>query len=394
MESRDQLFKVQSNEVYLSKNYLLEKNYLEKAIFKVWFRTHYEKQYAQSILTEEVVTDLMSHLANSKAMSLVAENEKANWPMTLKNIKDYCLSSARLFEHESFCTNLSQQDKLSESDMTDLSLRPFLSQTLIDMYRKLPMREQIYFFKNLNVIPHVETRFDDSVLGQLKKSISQVTNVFEQSEEFISMLMSRSFDFDKNYLEIDFALVSSENRGSKSVDFQKIQKFAELRKDQNIAFIDQTKIWLFPNQSSIELGQFEWKINKMMLVQCGPPKIEDVLNYEKYTNRLVVVDRCNYEQNSLDVTDFLASGIEKFASKNKEIYFVQFHLPSLRLAYEKMGTQQVSLYKMLSSEADQILLSEAMGWRALNYIESAEAFRPVSDIEAIEIFRAPKPQSN
>lgn len=90
-----------------------------------------------------------------------------------------------------------------------------------------------------------------------------------------------------------------------------------------------------------------------------------------------------------DVSDFkvlFQSGVKAFLAKNKQLDFVQIHLPSYKLKSKALG--HVSDYfKFVGNKSRTQTEYKALGWSQTKWSADLNAFRPVANYDVIQYFR-------
>lgn len=392
-DDRPQFFKVSSQSLELGAEIIKEPTILERALFKAWIKQVSLPQ--QDLLTEEVLADLLvyTHFGYSE----FSNKESMMWPNVVKSGGGYCASEWMSLEHRQFCSLAVTQEASKMTNFTDLSLRPLLTRSLTEAYRKLSVREQIGFpqwifeflksgkTKSVQAIGSYAA-LSERVIG-FSDRVRNSSPVGEKLQASMNRdLERRGFEFEETKsLSIDMAYLVSGRLESQAAFFSDMVDFSKQEPKKRLAIIDEDYIWLLPSLHPLKRSLFPKIHVKNALSQfCGWPNLSDLENLKNLADRVLTVNSC--QRTSIRVSGFASEGAEAFARQNPKLSFAQFHLPSVALLNEISG-QGLKNFKMISPETKGVAFLPQLGHRNSEWVDGIKAFKVHSAIDAIEWYR-------
>jgi hypothetical protein len=410
------LFEVMDHSVYMGEQMFLAEGHLEKALLKVWYREKRPETFAYSQLAEETMTDFLLYLAKGdiefedRYQGLRTKLGGARWPHVLKSIQSYCDSPWKTSEHFNICISGKHLPEFIGENLLQLSLRPLLSSSMIESYQELPFAQKNEFLKNIGSFissprnppldilgAHWDLYPSSILMGQeilktmqeyvFRSSMSQTMPSYKLMASYLTEnLRQKGFQEASSEVYFDFIYETQDTMDVSSPVFANLQALSEARQDIQIAVIDSKNIWFLPSRYSLDLNLFkEIKSRQRIVDMCGNFDFGFVKGYAQKTEKLMVIQSCGKYQPQ-KIESYIKDGPEGFARNNKQIQFVQFHLPSLLSRSEQIPSEE-SVINLVQNRDVNSPIIQALGWQELRWEKSVEAYRPKAQIEAIQWFR-------
>ncbi len=420
-EERPFLFRVQNHDIFIGQKMISNAGFLEKAIIKIWLRENLQANTADYDLIEESLSDLVLFMANGSlnikdvSSGTVLDKTGIRWPYVIKSVAGYCDSVWKFAEHAESCVG--QRDELAmgtqrvniKTVATKFSLRPLLTESLIESYKKLSLFEQSQIIKHL-VVAKEKNKADsknEQFLGAENSPLSLASATLSRSAEYIKDLVSENSEkaFGKyldNELErknfvnslssvstvasFDFLFVSDAAISTESLLFKELVKTAKQNPKVQMAVRDSERIWLLPSKFSIPLKSFgAARSSKTVVQKCASFDFHYALAFANQTDKLLIVDNCD-EKKVIKYSGFIRNSAEGFGLENRNVAFVQLHLPSLLMKKNQLLNIQ-DVFKELEKSKTDSHVSEIFGWQDLSWNKTAQAVRPKAIVDGIEMYR-------
>lgn len=398
-QDRPLVYLVDANQIYIGEDLVMADGHLERAIIKSWIRDYRNSKQKKSDLFEEVMADLILFAATGKVdisdnqLSLRTKLNGSQWPQVVKSEHAYCQSPWRLSEHIEPCA---RQDRVSAIVAASFSVRPMLSSAAIEAYQNLKLSQQFIFLQNLRDklrLQQIDVERDSAdvnplalATNEIKKAVSELKNMSESLTINTHLeLMKLGFSHKVKDIAFDLLVVSQEKLNPKSKILSQLSHTSVNNKKAKIAIFDGHGLWLLPAKNPIVMSDFEnIYSDKMILEQCGDFTFEYIMDFERITKKLVVVDACVKKDRSY--LSYLNEGIEGFARDNKDVDFIQFHLPSLSMKREKIARAE-KVMELIQKRDMTSPTFQSLGWQELKWSDRLSAYHPRAYVDAIEWFR-------
>jgi hypothetical protein len=402
-ENRSATYKVMGHDIYLSEDLFNTPGPLEKGLLKVWFREKANALILDHPLVEETFTDLLD-FAIQGHLDIVdpilqepLSGENAKWPFVAMTLSSYCQSEWRQVEHFQFCASLTKSEN---KNLVSASLRPLLTQALIDSFLKLRQDERRQFLEKIptflqsldleeNGIGFTSLEESQQSLVDLSSELSGILRSMERhapSEKWVGLVRSglarRGFSEQPLDANIDLMVVLKDISGAKF--------FAEplwLRNPgKSILGYDSNNLYLLPNIEGLRKNMLGNVLAQTVLyVYCGALTVSDLESFFTKTTRVLAVHSCEQELNwRLD--GIFQGDIEKLAKQNPELKFMDLHLPSLALALKLKKVEPQQKLALLGDSSLE-LIRKHLGWKSSEFDPNLKFYRVESDIEAIRFYR-------
>jgi hypothetical protein len=409
MKSSEVYFKIQDHQIYATENFLNLPGQLEKTVLKIWLHDQGLAAKDQS-LAEEVLSDLFwaaaeGHLNIEDPFTRLNldEEPRAQWPEMLRDTVGLCQTPWWLSRSAAICQAL-RQTKQNPGKIDLGSVRPLLSQSLIETYEQIPAAKKMTWLKalisNLSLMhfPETESRTDKSFSAALR-TVRQWMSNFRSFDDHFANRFSQQLElhgFRDLTATVHFQALVIYDQIPEQVQRQVEENLQSLERSHLIGYQSGDQIQFSSRGISVTLGDLgAWQADKVIWLGCGSPALDKLKEYSAQTERLLFVDAC-HEKQTLNIASYLHADAQNFAAKNKAINFIEFHLPSLQLALQKLELQGNKdndwIRELLKGSAEgqpqkSSLLTEVLGWQEPHYHSQEKAYRSQSAIEAIEWYR-------
>jgi hypothetical protein len=412
LKSQETYFKIRNHEIYATEDLLDSPGQLEKAILKIWLRDQVKDKTFENSLAEEVLSDFIWTAAKGKldvydpiSKTNLSKTAAAYWPEILKSSTELCQTPWWPAKSVAICQALRGQNE-GDTQIDFDSLRSLLSQAMNNAYEKLPAQSRIEWLQDFaRKLPSfqnpegIETKQKNYLQAQqlMKKWIASLQGMNENfGSLFAAELEKRGYH--DIFVTVRFsALVIFDSVGK---DIQKmVEKDLLPFEDTHFIGYKQDDQMRFASRGvTIPVSEIgSWTADKVIMIGCGSPQLQKLEEISAQSERLLFVDACRPTA-PLDVASYLTQDAQAFAAKNKDVNFIEFHLPSLKLAMQKVESSApqnpnllVELLKEASTDDGKdkkaSILTEALGWQKPTYSSTAKAYRSQSAIEAINWYR-------
>jgi len=409
-------FLVTKNALYIGEDLLQAEGHLEKALAKFWYRENVQHLFAYETLFEEVYTDFLLYLANGRlSIQDPVRNVRTRvgggrWPQVLKSAQAYCQSPWKISEHYSFCALMQKQESAFQNQIVELSLRPMLVSSWIKSYQDLSFRDQYQMIRNLRDLltrdhipdlPLVRTGGlgpQSSPLLEASEAVKNISNFLMSSQlsqtssshrVFVSLVANqlRQFGYKDALGGVHFdLLVVSENKLSpESEQFRHFITLSKKNPGIKMAVKDPDSLWMLPSLYPIQWPTLNaLQANRIVYGKCGNYDFDFVWQFAGLTEKLMILNVCKGRK--FNLAGYLQAGAEGFGEQNKDISFIQFHVPSLLMRKDQLAGAG-DVYQLVSRRELENPAFRSLGWQKLLWSEKAQAYQPKSFIDGIEWFK-------
>lgn len=425
LNNKPYFFVLENNHLWIGEKLIFAKGHLERALFKNWMRKQWTYAFVHDELAEDVLADLFYVVAFGRLeiqdpVSLRhIQYEPTQWPQVLQSVQGYCDSPWRASEHYEFCLNIKSSQSVMSSQVLERSLRPLLSDAMIQSFYQLRWPDRLEFvlkigeifktqhltelplFKNLLFQFNHEQNQMRTIMTLVEASeyLKNMNRFFSSSalvqtspayRQFVTGLGQQVLNhgFTETFTELNFDLVFvSENKirpeSPLLAQFQTIQKkFPQTR----IALKDKENVWILPSRYALPLRSFgKIKADHAIIEQCTSFSFQNVLGFAEEFQRVLLVGTCQPNQ-TRNYTGFLREGAAGFARLNPQTSFVQIHVPSALVKKEELASVQ-NIFEFLQDRDSHDRIFQSLGWQELKWNETLNAYAPRAYIDAIELFR-------
>lgn len=400
-----------NNQIVIPSSSLKRKGQLEKFLLKSWFVENASNELKDRLLYSEVFSDFLFYAIYGDmkiddlehGVSIDAELD-SRWPQVLSSEKTYCESVWRSPELKESCarTNLASDSK----QIYTMSLRPLLTQAMIEAFEFLEPADKLNFLKNvggyIGRMKYLDKIFGMSVLSKERQSYFDAVFEVENFKYLFSRIKIESPIAKKfaHYFEFEMkklGFIDAETRSlfdvvivSESPSQRLLEKIPSLlraRSKKLVAF--QTGGYLTVDLKKEPLAMEVVGLvqaHRGILVQCQNPSLEDLRKFSEKFQKIIFVKDCVSESEKspeLNLEDLLIGDIGRFARKNPELKFAEFHLPSLLMAMNRIP--RLEIVESLSKKNWQSLAD--LGFENPIFDDSLKAYRSQSAIAFVSLFR-------
>lgn len=400
MSERPWIFGLDRGTLFIGEKLLSVDGSVERGLMKSWLRSHSPSQNKGSLF-EEVQSDLLADLINRQPrLAFLPDLEPAYWPHVLRGSEAYCHSADRWLEHIEDCEiNASSFERSSLL----VSLRPLLSQSLIAAWSQQPLAVRLRALRQLpewlasqkmeqplpsssgilsSIFQRVLSFHQEIARSAAKMSGGEMSAI---AAAFTQELRYRGFSDANPDLSLDVLVVADERLEDPKELLKSLRLASQNEPRLKIAFKDSHSLWMLPSDQKIPLsGSVGLRSERLVILKCGSYDFDWVLSFEAMTQKLFVVDSCGGQ--ALDLRSWVRDGAEGFARANREIRFVQFHLPSLALKKEELNRTS-DVFSTIKKRDVTDPVFQLLGWQELNWSEQIGAYHPKAYLDAIEWFR-------
>lgn len=409
-------FSVKENQIRIGSNLLESPGHFERALFKLWLQERSNSNLDQQNLFTEVAADFLYYVYNGSLniedplVRLKTKIGNARWPNVLKSKEGYCDSPWKISEHYVSCGSMELESQLSSETVLALSLRPLLTSVWIKSYSEMSRRSQIDFIdrfseylktQSLNSEKAIEMFLTDShPLKQGMMNIKKVTDFLNSSNLVQSQKEYREFyarlainlqqsgvndSFAEAYF--DYLFEYPDSLSTKSEFFKSLVTLSIKNPSLQIAVKDQDQIWILPTQSSLPLKTFDQiKTQQHIFLACLGLRDIDMSQFFNQSEKLLLIKGCD-QNKKFDFASLISGGARGFSSHNKNLAFIQFHLPSFEMKAKELAHIK-NFFELVRNRDVSKAEFQTLGWSQIKWNEDSQAYKPDAVIDAIELFRA------
>lgn len=416
LKDKPNYFLVTNNIIYIGQTLLETRGHIEKALLKAWYRENSQNLFAYENLFEEVYTDFMLYLVKG---NLKIEDPfrgartkvgGSRWPQVLKSTQSYCQSPWKKSEHYRFCAELDGQESAMKDQILEFSLRPLLVSSWIDAYQNLSFSEQYHLVRNMRELimgdhspelPLVKTGGfvpQSAPLLEASEAVKNISNFLmssnltkssEAHRIFVTLVANALNRFGYNDalggVNFDLLIISDSKIVPSSEQFKHYVTLAKQNAHTKIAVKDSENLWMLPSIYPIRWKSVESvHANRLVYNKCGSYDFNFVWQFALNTEKLMILNVCKDQK--INLAGYLKEGPEAFGEQNKDIPFIQFHIPSLMMRKDQLAGVD-NVYDLVSRREIDSPVFQSLGWQKLQWSERAQAYQPKSFVDGIEWFK-------
>jgi hypothetical protein len=405
LEYEQDIYRLQSNQLFISKSLLRQPRKISRSIIRLWIQNLTQDRLPVGTLLNESLTDFMEYLihgelilTNSAGVKLITDSKDftiLNSLRFLMSTKDYCSNIWRLDTDINACKNSADQQGFAVQ-----GLRPLITSSLITAFTQMSELEKLSFYKKVTdfltaqrlpsgLASSVEglavTRLDlQTILGHVSNSVRNADYKLEANKNLalgIAGSLRNSLALKGEALNIELA-VQIENPSSKLI--AELKKFSLNQNETDVALMTQDDLLIAPHNDFVSKKLWgPLAIAKKIWIHCGTLDTHVILKNSQSVEQLTVIDACTDDQ--LDVRSFLEGGIKKFALSNREVPFLNIHVPSLEYSLSKNKQSPVELVRQ--DLWKKISVKNNLAWKEPIFDQVLNAYSVEAEIGAIDLFR-------
>lgn len=413
-ETKPILFSQEKNKITIGSSLLEAPGHLERAIIKFWLTDKILQNVDLSLFTE-VTADFLyfaysgSFEIEDPLLKVRTKIGTAKWPQVLKSKDGYCESPWKLSEHFRFCETIPVALELSDRTVLNLSLRPLLTSVWIKTFSELSFQSQLLFLNHfsdylksqkLSSEKAIEMILAEShPLKQGVMNIKKVTDLMYSStlvqgrkeyREFYSHLAGNlqqagvSDSFAEAYF--DYLIEYPDELSVESSFFKNLTDAAIKNPQLQVAVKDQSQIWILPSKSSLPLKTFDQiKSQQHIYMACLSLKDIKMEQFFNQAEKLLLIKGCDSAK-KIDFESLISGGLQQFSKKNKNLAFIQFHLPSFESKAKELSHVK-NFFELVKNRDVTKSEFQTLGWTQIQWYEESQAYKPNAIVDAIELFR-------
>jgi hypothetical protein len=144
------------------------------------------------------------------------------------------------------------------------------------------------------------------------------------------------------------------------------------------------RVWLMPSKDYLTKSLLQsYKAQRAVWLRCDQPDLPQLKKLAERFERILILADCQKNKDA-NLASYISGGVEAFALENRNLSFVQLHMPSLLQALRHSDSNPLPL---LGQQQWNHPFFKAMGWQGATWVEDMHAYRSRSAIEAIEVYR-------
>ena len=414
-ETQPVVFKIEDHQLEIGSQLLESEGHLERGLLKIWLGERLKTDLNSQKLFIEVAADFLLYASQGQVeiedpiLKMKTKVGGARWPQVLKSKDGYCDSPWKISEHFADCGQMKNEDALNPSLLLSLSLRPLMTAVWIRSYFELTFNEKIRF---LHLLPrYLQTQqlssekaiemvlTDEHPLKQGMMNIKKMTDLMNSStliqnekeyREFYSRVAYhlQQAGVTESFAEayFDYLFEYPEKILIQSALFKNLQKIASLHPQLQMAIKDKTQIWILPNANSLPLTSFDqMKSQQHVYFACLGLKEIQMNQFFNQAEKLLLIKGCDQKKN-IDFESLVAKGIQSFSGQNKQLAFIQFHLPSFEMKAKELAHIK-NFFELVNTRDVTKPEFQTLGWSNIQWFEESQAYKPQAVVDAIQLFR-------
>lgn len=226
-----------------------------------------------------------------------------------------------------------------------------------------------------------------SALQNLQKLLQQVAPQSSWENEFGQELAQRGYLSKEALaqLRLDLIIDVGDTEAAKKITAQLVQLSREGLK-KKIGIKTSAGLLLLPSLLSLPNTSETFSSYRVVFSESHKAINAKTLNrYAENSERLVFVD-VDSEASDVNFRSLLRRGVPEFLASNRQLNFVQIHLPSYRLkSAELKGLSDYFVFvKQQESFSEE---KKVLGWQQSEWNKDLQAFKPIAYFDVIQYFR-------
>ena len=181
------------------------------------------------------------------------------------------------------------------------------------------------------------------------------------------MLLAEPFDFVFESQSTEFPL-------------SELSAFAKDHPEKRVAFKNASGIFILPYLIKVPTEE-ESLLRAVYRFHIGDDKIK-IGNYGKNSEHLVIL---NSELN-LRLRPLFEGGAKEFLASNRQLKFVQFHMPSYMLVSKNLR-KITDYFAFVKANAGDKPERGVLGWKLSEWVQERNAYKPIATFDAIQYYR-------
>lgn len=409
------LFKVSQNKIQIGINLFNSFGHFERGLFKIWLSERLQQNFSTQQLFTEVAADFLLYASagsldvEDPLLRMKTDLAGIRWPQVLKSREGYCESAWKISEHFAHCEEMTAQGDLGTEQLMLLSLRPLMTSAWIKAYQGLSLTERRHFLRLLprylqtqslssekailmvmsDVHPLKQGMMNIKKMTDLMNSSSLVQNEKEYREFYANLAQNlQQAGVNDSFAEayFDYLFEYPEKISTRSNLFKNLEKIAQQNPNLQIALKDESQIWILPGAHSLPLASFDQiKSQQQVFLACLSLKEINMSQFFEHAERLLLIKGCD-QNKSIDFDSLVRRGVQGFSKKNKQLAFIQFHLPSFEMKAKELSHIK-DFFNLVQVRDVSKPEFQTLGWSQVQWYEESQAYKPQATVEAIQLFR-------
>ncbi|MBC7420849.1 MAG: hypothetical protein H7328_08975 [Bdellovibrio sp.] len=409
------IFKITDHQIEIGSQLFNSSAHFERALFKVWLQERLKRDLHSQQLFIEVAADFLLYALNGNLevedpiLKLKTKIGGSRWPQVLKSKDGYCESPWKASEHFADCALMKNPEHLNNDLLLSLSLRPLMTSVWIKAYSELSFKERTRF---LHLIPrYLQTQqlssekaismvmTDVHPLKQGMMNIKKMTDLMNSSSliqnekeyrEFYSRVAQnlQQAGVNDSFAEayFDYLFEYPESISVQSALFKNLELAATKFPQLQIAIKDKSQIWILPGHFSLPLKSFDQiRTQQHIFLACLSLKEIEMTQFFKHAEKLLLIKGCD-QNKTTDYVSLVSDGVQGFSRQNKQLAFIQFHVPSFEMKANEL-LHIKNFFDLVQSRDMTKPEFQTLGWSQIQWYEDSQAYKPKAIIDAIELFR-------
>lgn len=413
-ETRPISFSIAENKIIMGSSFLEAEGHLERAIIKLWLSDKVSQKVDVSLFSEVTADFLLFSYSGSfdvedPLLKIKTKIGNIRWPQVLKSKESYCESPWKLSEHYSLCETMQPALTLTDQTILNLSLRPLLTSVWINSFSELSFYDQISFLNHFSDFLRSQRLTSEKAIEMilteahpLKQGVMNIKKVTDLM--YSSPLVQERLEYRKFYAGLthnlqqaglndsfaeayfDYLVEYPDALSYSSIFFKSLAAVAQKNPQLQIAVKDQSQIWILPSKSSLPLKTFDQiKSQQHIFLACPSLKEIHMDQFFNQAEKLLLVKGCDQDK-AIDFDSLITGGAQKFSRKNKNLAFIQFHLPSFEMKAKELSHVK-NFFELVKNRDVTKSEFQTLGWSQIQWYEDSQAYKPNAVIDAIELFR-------
>lgn len=364
-------------------------NQFKKVSFSGFFYENLNSLQARIVKIEM----LLNQLNISGKFAVVIDNVNKTQSRELINGIQIGVNLLDTKQFEKTLLQLSLKNDLNTSDIIFLqSLSDFfigdsiyqnpISEAWGESFKELSSFEKIKIFKQINSKLMQLKGIEGMATIEKLKSILSVNQ--KASDAFCKRLKKAGYysEEELNGLRLDIVI---EEPSSRNVG-DEITGLAREYPHLKIAIKNANGFFLLPSNLKVPETLAQGLFAKYRMIFDEQNKSEsDIVRYFNNSESLILI-HSNTSKEKLNLISLFRSGVNEFLSQNKQIDFVQIHLPSYKLVYKNLG-QIADYFEFVGIKNLSQTEHKALGWSRTEWLKDLQAYRPIANFDVIQYFR-------
>ena len=325
------------------------------------------------IVIDEVNKDIFQELTNGVQIGVnLLDGVQLEKLLIIQGIKNLIQAEDRIFA-----------ETLSDFLLNDSGYQNLVSRAWGESFKDLNLIEKLVSFKaTIQHISAIQLKGDYTSIERLKFLIpvgsgSKLSALFDKHLSELGYYSDRQLET----LRLDFIIEDPVGAISLKNLIQVSKEFGSLK----TAIRNTQGLFLLPSLVKVpKVLEQKMASHQRLVFRSGIEKETEIASYLHTTDCLIFINAKGGV--SLDIRSLYLGGVSAFLSQNKDLEFVQIHLPSYEIIYKNLSSIS-NYFDFVKNRKNSAKALKMLGWGQSEWLTDLRAFKPIANYDVIQYFR-------